>query len=216
MDKSHEIVSVLPEFGVNYNTGYIGFTYNDDSFISKGIAWFTRWDQGKNPDVPDVPLSHVVVVTGNGSCAEATTPRSKETPLAEYFNDPHVHIFFRKPVTWTEDLGKRISWSALCRVGATYGYTSIVGHAIANSFFGKALGFVTFGLTTKAFKRAFDKKNQFICSEYAALAMQDQAELKGKGVLKQKACEIDPQMLFTDKVIFEPWTTAACGKRVVL
>lgn len=216
MDKSHEIVSVLPEFGVNYNVGYIGFTYTDNSFISKGIAWFTRWDQGKNRGVPDVPLSHVIVVTGDGMCAEATVPKSKETPLSEYFNDPHKHVFFRKPVGWTDDLGKRISWEAICRVGFTYGYTSIVGHALANNFVGKALGFVTFGLTTKLFKRAFDKKNQFICSEYAALAMQAQPELKDKGVLAKKACEIDPQMLFQDQVIFSPWTSTVCGKRVVL
>jgi hypothetical protein len=108
MDKSHDIVSVLPEFGVNYNVGYIGFTYTDNSFISKGIAWFTRWAKGENLDVPNVPLSHVIVVTGPDTCAEATVPRSKETPIQEYFDAPHTHIFFRKPVGWTDDLGKRI------------------------------------------------------------------------------------------------------------
>ena len=216
MDKSHEITSVLPEFGANYNVGYIGFTYTDNNFISKGIAWFTRWDKGKNPDVPNVPLSHVIVVTGQDTCTEATVPRSKETPLQEYFDAPHTHIFFRKPTGWTDDMGTRISWSTLNRMGWTYGYTSIVGHALANNIFGKALGWATFGWTTKMFKRAFDRKNQAICSEFAALAMQDQPEFKGKGVLAKKACEIDPQMLFNDREIFCPWTTALCGKRVVL
>jgi hypothetical protein len=44
------IVIVKPEYGLNYTKGFIGFTFDDQSFVSNGIAWFTRWEEGENPD----------------------------------------------------------------------------------------------------------------------------------------------------------------------
>ena len=211
----HKVVSVEPEYGNNYHTGYIGFTFKDNSFISQGIAWFTKWTQGKNPDVPDVPLSHVFVVTGYDCCVEATTPKVCFSPLSKYFDEPHTHVFFRKPTGWTLNLGTRIALAASEREGCSYGYTLIAGHAIANSVAGKVLDTVSFGATSKWFKAMFEKKHQFICSELASMAMKAQPEFENVGVLADhQPYEIDPQMLFQDTEIFTKWTKKVNGTEV--
>ena len=63
-------ISVRPEYGANYKLGDIGFTFIDDNFISLGVAWFTKWDQGKNTDVPDVPVTHCFIVSGEDECID--------------------------------------------------------------------------------------------------------------------------------------------------
>jgi len=205
------IVSVKPEFGVNYDVGYVGFTYTDKSFISVGVAWFTRWTKGG--DVPHLPISHALVVTGDGQCVEAHIPKVRRTALSVYFDDPHSHIVFRKPVGWTPEMGKAIAAAAEKRVDVPYGTALIAGHLLANSFLGKFLGVVTGGRSSRFFERLFESKRQLICSELAATCLREQPALAHLGLLDQKqSFEIDPQMLFQDDKLFVPWKDGVKGE----
>lgn len=206
-----ETVSVSPQFGVNYRVGDIGFTFTDNSFVSMGIAWFTKWDQGTNPDVPNIPVSHVFVVSGENECIEATLPKVKRTPLDYYFEKNHTHVFFRRPVGLTDEIGDRIVAAAATKVGLRYGTVQLVGHAIAGSIPGKVLGFLSFGLFTKIAKSAFEKKSQFICSELGAYALDEQPEYHDKGVLSEPTHSINPVRLFNTTEVFKPWTTRVDG-----
>lgn len=205
------IVSVAPQFGENYRVGDIGFTYTDNSFISKGIAWFTKWDQGKNPDVPDIPISHVFVVSGENECIEATLPKVKRTPLDHYFTKSSTHVFFRRPVDLTDEIAARIVVAAASKIGQRYGIVQLVGHAIAGSVPGKVIGWMTGGWFTRAAKTAFENKSQMICSELGAYALDEQPEYRDLGVLKEPVTTINPTRLFNDGVIFKPWTTTVKG-----
>lgn len=201
----NKLVSVRPEFGVNYDVGYIGFTFQDSNFLAEGVAWFTRWEKGENPDVPKLDLSHVIIVSGENECVEAYLPKVRRTPLSDYFDNPKDHIIFRKPVGWTPELGKRIAETAASRVGNRYGVSLIIGQLLANCFLGHFLGWLTRGWSHRVITGFFENKDQFICSELGAYALDQQVEFRGKGILAESAYEIDPQSLFEDREIFEPW-----------
>lgn len=197
--------NVPPVFGETYKVGYIGFTFQDHNFLASGVAWFTRWDKGENPDIPKLNLSHVIIVTGDNECVEAYLPRVRRTPLDHYFDNPNNHIAFRKPIGLTPEIGERIAKAAASRIGDSYGISLIVGQLIADSIVGRLLGWITRGWSHRLITGIFEKKNQFICSELGAFVLNEQPEYKGKGVLSKPPFEIDPQMLFEDREIFEPW-----------
>ncbi len=52
-------------------------------------------------------------------------------------------------------------------------------------------------------------RGDFICSELGAYALASQPEFAGKGVLAGPLDAIDPQELFEDQVLFEPWANAS-------
>jgi len=200
-----KILNVPPVFGETYKVGYIGFTFQDHNFLASGVAWFTRWDKGANPDVPKLDLSHVIVVTGENECVEAYLPKVRRTPLSHYFDNPNNHVAFRKPVGLTPELGQRIADAAASRIGDSYGISLIIGQLLANCFLGHFLNWATRGWSSRVITGIFEKKNQFICSELGAYALNQQPEFKGKGILAEPPYEIDPQDLFEDRTIFEPW-----------
>jgi hypothetical protein len=200
------IVSVKPKFGTNYKVGYVGFTFKDNSFISKGIAWFTRWEKGKNQELPKIDISHVVVVTGENECIEATSPRVTKTPLSDYFNDPHMHICFRKPVGLTEDIARRMIAVGERFLGKKYDYVLLFGHLLTNNVAGRLVSKILGKRFTSAITSLFNSKERFICSEYVATMMNEQFEYNGRGVLKNTMSDVDPQELFQDTVVFTPWT----------
>jgi hypothetical protein len=211
---NNQVVSVKPEYGVNYKEGYIGFTFDDDSFLSTGIAWFTNWERGVNPDVPNIPISHVFVVTGPDECVEAYVPKVRITKLSNYFTDPHKHIFFRKPINLDDSIAKGITDTAKSEVGKSYDYFLIIGHIISDSFIGRALDNLSKGWFRKFCSEVFDTRQGFICSELAGHSMSSQPMYKGKGVLAKPMKTIDPVELFQDRVIFTPWTIEIKGQKV--
>ncbi|MCE2673029.1 MAG: hypothetical protein LW635_05400 [Microcystis sp. 53598_E5] len=54
-----KIVTLNPVYGVNYNKGYIGFTYDGTHPVGRGIAYFTKWDKMSN-----ISATHALIVTG--------------------------------------------------------------------------------------------------------------------------------------------------------
>ena len=53
--------------------------------------------------------------------------------------------------------------------------------------------------------KLLNNEKRWICSELAAYCLDEQREYRGKGVLAKPEDTIDPQELFEDEVIFEPW-----------
>lgn len=208
---SDKIVSVKPEYGVNYTRGDIGFTFTDGSFISAGIAWFTKWDRGTNPNVPNIPVSHVFIVSGENECIEATAPKVMRSSLTKYFKAKHTHVVFRKPVGLNADIADRIVSVAEARLGCTYGYALVVGHALANSCLGRLLGSITLGKSTNALENFFDSHRQYICSELGSTALSEQPEYAGKGVLVNPPYTINPVALFNTCDVFDPWACKIKG-----
>lgn len=196
---SNPIVSVKPQWGVNYRVGYVGFSYYDTSFVSNGIAWFTQWDRKNNP-----PVSHTFIVTGEDSVVEAQSKGVVQAGLKHYFTDQHCHVFFREVQGYTDDVGKAIATAGAGYIGYGYGYSLILAHALHGTIMGQAFSWLTRGWSTRTIAKFLDNKKQAICSEHVSMSLNDVPATAHKGILAQKLpAEITPQMLAWDEVLFK-------------
>lgn len=197
----NSIKSVSPVYGDNYNMGWVGCVFHDDSVISQGIAWFTRPDLLK-PD--QSPVSHVLVVSGIGSCIEALPQGVVQSSLDSYFGQPNTHIFFRKPVLYDYQMGVNIVDEAEKHLGEKYGYSLLVADAMAGSFVGRILNWALFNWPHRIVSGMLDRKKEQICSELAARSLQADWRLRTLGCLAQPARMITPRMLAFDNAVFSP------------
>jgi hypothetical protein len=195
---THELTSVEPKYGVNYKVGYSFGTFNDKSFISKGIAWFTRFDYANMPKV-----SHVGFVADEATALESHASTGVSlNHLAEYFDDPHTHIFFRKPHPWTEDMGGYLIKRGMAKLGAKYDFGLIKAHLIAGTFLGHGINHLSNGRFEKWLCKVMNSKSKWICSEFCTWAMQGFPEWCGKGILSQKAYTVTPREYIWDLELF--------------
>ncbi|MDT8391679.1 MAG: hypothetical protein RRC34_14360 [Lentisphaeria bacterium] len=199
---SHPIfTSVSPAFERNYRLGHIGFTYRSDSLISHGIAYFTRWTR-----LSDIPVSHVLIVTGADTCVEAVKGVGVvETPLQRYFDNETIRISFREPVRLTSELGRRIADTATSQVGADYDISLILAQALDGSFLGRLLHRFFGEDHHLKVSDWLNHPDRWICSELAAYALDTQPEFHDRGILAKPDAAIEPQELFEDTVLFKPW-----------
>lgn len=196
-----ECESCDPVFRENYDVGYIGFTYSDSHFISRGIAYFTRWAR-----MSQVKVSHALLVSGDNECIEAHAQGGvQRAALSDYFNDEHCQIFFRKPVGLNSDIAARLVTTAELEIGCKYDIGLIAGHAFSNSHLGRLIREVFGGDAADLLCRLKNNENRWICSEFAAHCLSEQPEYHRKGILQKPAETIDPQELFEDTFLFEPW-----------
>ena len=196
-----DIHSLAPRYGDNYKIGYIGFSFNDASVVSHGIAYLTRWTR-----MGAVKVSHALVVAGDGVCVEAQVEKGVvEQSLDRCFDDPHEHLFFRKPRGYTSVIGARIAAVARGQVGAGYDHLLIAAQAMQGCFLGRWVRAVFGDRPDEAVSRLLNDPNNWICSELAAYALDSQPEYRDKGVLIKPDFTIDPQELFEDAELFCDW-----------
>jgi hypothetical protein len=200
MQQYPDFKSIAPVYHKTHDRGYIGFTYHHQSFVSQGIAWFTRWSK-----LGDITVTHALVVTGEDECVEALSDGVCRTKLSRYFNDPKCAIFFRKPRNWEGQIGNRIADLGLSQEGVKYDYGLIVADAIRGSFLGHLIAECFKGDKDDILSKLLNDDTKWICSELAAYVLDEQPEYHDKGILNKEADTITPQELFEDGTIFEPW-----------
>lgn len=201
---------IAPRFGVNYDMGYIGFTYTG-GLLAAGVAYFERWNRAS-----DIKVTHALVVSGESECIEAHIDEGVAcVSMAKYFDDPECRIFFRRPRGWNPELGKRIAAAARAKVGSNYNTGLVVGDAAADTFAGHWLNKLFHDWPHRALNRLLARRSEFICSELAAYALASQPEFMGQGTLASPIDTIDPQELFEDSVLFEDWVGALVNRTQV-
>jgi len=195
--------TISPEFHTTHDIGYIGFTYFDESFVSRGIAYYTRWSR-----LSEITVSHALIVTGENECIEALAEKNRVTksPLEKYFRNPKCAIFFRKPFQWSEEIGNRISTTALTQNGTKYDYNLIAADMVRGSFIGHLISGCFKGRKSDILTKLLNDDKRWICSELAAYALDEQPEYKDRGILNKEAATITPQELFEDATVFTPWS----------
>lgn len=200
MMKQDHVKSLNPDYGQNYDAGYIGFQFEDHDFISEGIAYFTRWDR-----LCDIRVSHAFIVACENECIEAVRAGVKFSKLEDRFNDPHCHVFFRKPLPWTHALAQKVIYTGAGIVGRKYDFLLIMAMFIRGTMLGEALYRVIGQKFVNRLTGWFDMRNRYICSEFVAYCLQQQPEYRDKGCLNFKAHTINPQQLFGDDALFKTW-----------
>lgn len=204
-----EVQSIAPIFGVNYDKGYVGFTYHNNLVICKGIAYFTRWAKMSN-----IYTTHALIVTGENSCIEADASKNqiKSAPLDRYFDEPHCQIFFRKPKGLTSEIADRIIQVLELEVGKQYDFGLILAQASAGMFLGHLLNRLLKGVPERQISTILNDPTKWICSELVAYGLDEQPEYRDHGILKYPNATISPQELFEDETIFEPWNNTECSR----
>lgn len=204
-NNKYELVDVEPIFGGNYNIGYIGFSYDTESIISKWIVKFT-----KNFNYSGIKVSHALIVVGENLCVEASASERKVilSPLTKYFNNSNTPISFRKPRDLTIEAAEEIAELAKSKIDCPYEMLQIPGHIW------KALPFInqfnrfTRNIFIDPISNLVDNKNKFICSELAAYSLKNAKSWKHNhdGILARWTTRLNPQELFEDRKIFSDWT----------
>lgn len=208
---SMEIKSVKAVYGETYKKGYIGFTYHNTNILSMGIAYVERWER-----MSDIKVSHALIVTGENKCVEAHMKDGvQESHLDTYFDNPHYQIYFRKPVSLIGDendpIAKDIVERANTQIGTKYDIALIAAQALQGNFIGKLINTVFHSSPDKFVSKLLNKDDRWICSELAAYCLD--SHYAGVGILNNPVDTIDPQELFEDQKIFEPWTNKATSNK---
>lgn len=188
-------LQLKPVYGVNYDKGYIGFSYNDET-ISKGITYFTRRDRKQQ-----IKVSHVFLVTEENSCieADAFTGKVEEAYLTKYFYQTGYQVFFKKPKDLNSEIADLLISVLKKEVGKPYDYKLILSHALSDSLL---YSFLSLFHIKKLFLNA---TSSWMCSELVSYGLNSIDKYKGIGVLKNPSFSITPQSLFEDTEIFEKW-----------
>lgn len=192
--------STTPLWGVNLDVGYVGFSFQSNDFISIGIAFFEKFQAYGN-----VPVSHAFIVSGPDSCIEALGTGVQESNLMDRFNNPHIHVMFRKPKGWDKPMGDQIARAARQHVGDHYAYWTILAQAMARNAFGTILNKLTRNWPDRVVSKLLDNKRSEICSELCCLSLRCVPSLRYLGCLNMPPAMISPQQLFGDEQVFEPW-----------
>lgn len=173
----------------NYGAGYIGFSYKDDNVVSQGIAWFTREEY--NGIVP----SHTFYVVDHRKIIEATGEGVHFTDINHYFNEPHYVVFFKKPLHLSSDYIFQITDWLHKQLGKSYDYSAILGFLLKV----ERLWFL------RKYPSIFDSRDEFVCSELVASALNQIPEYSNLFPLSEyHPSKIDPLMLFRSE-LFEEW-----------
>ena len=176
--------------GVNYGPAYIGFSFRDNNLFSKGIAYFTRGEYS------GIVPSHSFIVKNEHEIIEATWPKVKVTPIEKYFNDPHLIIFFKKPVNLGIKEINSIIFSATMHLERKYdvGLLNYYLLRIILRWFGN----------WEPFKRRsswFDTPEAWVCSELVAYCLSSVDLYTHLFPLSDyHPSKIDPLMLFRSEI----------------
>lgn len=184
------ITQITPVFGVNYFSGWIGFSRAFDT-VGDLIAWGERREQGSLPSV-----NHAFVVTGDNEIVEAQMDAGVvRTTLTSRTLEPKQKVYLRNPIGFVppDSDGNLFREQVCCRaesqIGAKYDKLLILEQAMADTIVGHAVNelFGNWPHEELAALIARATPHEFICSFLASFAL-----------LLRGGCAIDPQTLFGD------------------
>jgi hypothetical protein len=203
-----KIIPAQPSWGETLAPGYCGFITRERDIVGDGIAWFERFELG-------LPFVHTFVVESlAGSLnaplsainiieAHATTGVARAR-LDQYLGQKEVQCFIRIPKGWTPDIGAKIAASAAMHLGEKYAFSLIVADALANTWLGHGINWVTQNQWDQFICWAFSNTHKKICSQLVALALQSQFHLRLRGCLRRPADTIMPRELGNDHSLWDP------------
>lgn len=142
-------MQIEPEYMVDYEPGFTGFSVYDDSGLSAGISWFQKIEELQiflemsGLDIPpgtvkfsESPLercaSHVFMVVDKERGLESAEKGVEFFDLQQRIADPNYKIVFRKPQRLSvNSAGQMLNRGLyLEKIEEPYGYTDLVGKLI--------------------------------------------------------------------------------------
>lgn len=189
------------KYGVDYEKGDIGFTFDKKSWISSGIAFFTRWQRSSH-----IKIDHALIVIDDSTCIESVSETGVAVKkLQDYFNNKDTTIFFRKLKGMNKEIADEIAKNAKDELGKKYAKTLLLVGVARGSFIGHWIDIITNNKFFDRQSQLINKGKSFFCSGLVAHCLKKvkQWRYHDKGVLKRPATGISPQELFEDETIFK-------------
>jgi hypothetical protein len=141
----------------NYGPGYVGFSLNNDSYFSQGIAIFTA------EEADTVKFSHSFLVINETSLIESTIGGVQVSPLVKYFDNPHYAVAFKKPKSLDADVTEILLKKANSLVGKEYDY-SLITYFFLRKFF----WWLERSPLLRKRPSLFNTPDRYLCSEFIA------------------------------------------------
>lgn len=194
-----QVTRQIPQYGVNYGPGWIGFIARKDSFVSEGIDWFERWD-----NISHVPVSHTFNISGQDLTVEAFEKGVEDGSLENYLLDPDVALLVRKPVLMSPILAATIVNNATSHLGEAYNNRLIAAMALSNTYLGHGLNWATRDRSERFLCWLADSAHKWVCSKLVKTTLEEQPYTALRGVMQIPAYMVKPIDLFEDTYVFEP------------
>lgn len=200
----NKLVKKTPDslkYGVDYKKGDIGFTFDKKSWISSGIAYFTRWQRSSN-----IKIDHAFIVIDDSTCIEALPGTGVAVKkLQDYLNNKNTIIFFRKLKGINESRADEIAKNAKAELGKKYANALLLVGVGRGSFPGHLIDKITHNKFFDKQSQLINKCKSFLCSGLVAHCLQKAKKwpYHNAGLLKRPASAITPQELFEDESIFK-------------
>jgi hypothetical protein len=174
--------------------------------VSNAIAYGERRVQ-EHP-YHDLPIvTHVLVVESKTTCIEALGESGvTRSDLSKYTANSRARIFFRRPKWLNDNYAAAIVQAAQSKLGCPYDRGLIVSELMADTFLGRWANKVFHQWPHQIIAKLLGERSEFICSELAAYALVV-GSVTGlpESILDQPLDTIDPQDLFSDETIFDPF-----------
>jgi hypothetical protein len=179
----------------NFGPGFIGFSFRDNNFISQGIVWFTSIDE-----VDKIDVSHSFYVVDEKTIIEAEAEGVIRSDPKKYFDDPHIHVFFRKPVNLSTEYVHKMTAYASSLVGKSYDYGLIL-----NFLWQWFLTKIGVSVSKKS-PPLLDNPNKFVCSEVSTSTLNRIKEYSSLFPLSEwHPARVSPKLLISSNQLFTPW-----------
>ena len=193
--------SVEPRYGANYGPAFVGFSTRDNNVFSKGIQYFTRHEADQ------LTPSHSFLVLNQDTLLEASVEGVVKTLLVDYFSNPHIMVYFKKPRGLDEAKTNLILERALSHLGAGYDFGLmfyyIIAYVLRQTDPGMRLRWNLW--IQERLPGWLDNPNRELCSELVADALNQIVEWRQLPPLSDHtASAISPVDLFYSP-IFEEW-----------
>lgn len=201
-ENGYELVNDKPQFGINYNIGYIGFS-NNDSRIAKLIKWGTKYDKKEK-----IEATHALIIISETECIEALMGKGVViSPLSKYFDGDEFDIIIREPKEYNLELGNEIVGIATKQLGSPYSAKAIIMSLFRGLFTGHIIDMITKDKLWDHLCVNRIGKQTFICSALVAYSLQNLKNwtYKRTGVLKRNFSGINPVELLYEDSIFEDY-----------
>jgi hypothetical protein len=119
----------------------------------------------------------------------------------KYFNNPHIHVFFRKPIHLNSDYVQKMTEYAFSLVGKGYDW------ALFLNFLWQWFKVRVVGLSIDPKSPPLlDSSDRLVCSEVTAETLNRISEYQELLPLREwHPARISPMLLVHSKELFEPW-----------
>jgi hypothetical protein len=144
--------------------------------------------------------SHAFIVRDKYKLIEARMPKVRIADLSEYFDDPNIVVFFKKPKDLTAAEADMLIFNAILHIGREYDAS-----AFGYFFWRKLLRLLGRFEPNKDKPSWFDSPEEFVCSELVSHCLRMVPKYANLLPLSEyHPSKIDPLMLFRSE-IFEDW-----------